>query len=265
LLTSLGRRAWPRGPRELAPLAVVATFSAVHTQLPWPVGAWLAVAPGLFAGRRLLRLSPLLAGFFLWPFVVLVPAALAWPRLWPEDAWEKARQEVLGTLRPAASQESLAQALVRAEELVHLAPRRSLGWRLRGLVQFNLGQRLWDGPLVAEAAASFRRARELNPKDVWAFYGEAQSFLTLGQVERARAAATGALQVEPNCLRCWLTLAQAQLFAGDLEAASRSWQKAKQLHPWARRLLLVTPYERELAAWDEPLAGRLEASLRVPP
>ncbi len=265
LAASLLGRGWRRGPRVLAPLVVVACFSAFHTQLPWPAGALLAVAAGSFSGRSRLRLSFPLALMLVTPMGVWVAGGLPWPAGWPGDRLGALQRSIQQALQAPDRAEQLASALVRAEELVRLAPRSGESYRTLALVQYHLARALRDGSLMEHAVGSFRHAHQLNSNDVWAFYGEGLAWLALGEAARGRAAFTRALQLEPNCVRCWLSLAQAQLFSGDTAAASQSWEKAHRVRRNARGQVFVSRYEAELAAWDPMLAERLRESLGVKP
>lgn len=250
---------------DFAPLLVVGTVSIFHTQLAWPLGAFTAVSAGRFSGRFGLRLPPSLALSLVLPLAVLANLGLTWPR----GVLGNRPQELLGSLdlvlRGKASHQELASALVKAENLVILAPRMSRAWQALGFVQLQLGQQLGDGRAVQAAVTSFRKARELNPNGVWAFYGEAVAWLTLGQVERGRLAVVQALQVEPNCVRCWLTLAQVRLFTGELAQARAALRKAEAASRRAKKLTFVSAYEEELARLEEPLACRLRQALGQAP
>lgn len=265
LAASLLGRGWRRGPRVLAPLAVVACFSAFHTQLPWPAGALLAVAAGDFSGRVRLRLSFPLALLLVTPMGVWVACGLPWPAGWPGDRLGFLQRQIQQALQAPSQAEQLASALVRAEELVRLAPRSGSSYRALGLVQYHLARALRDGSLMEQAVGSFRRAQQLNGNDVWAFSGEGLAWLALGDAARGRAAFTRAVQLEPNCVPCWLSLAQAQLFSGETAAARESWEKALRVRRSARGQVFVSRYEAELAAWDPLLAERLRESLGVQP
>jgi len=265
LAASLLRRACRKGARELPPLAVLLVMGAFHTYLLWPVGAMLAPAAGRFAGKTRLRLSRPLALLWVWPWAVFLAVALAWPRGALGDRPQELEAAIGQALRETPSREVLAQALVHAEELVRIAPRASRSWELVGLVAYNLGSSTGDAALVRKAVEAFQSAQRRNPKGVWAPLGEATAWLALGESAPARAAAARAVQLEPNCVRCWLTLAQAQLFQGELAAAKRSFLRARAAYRQARAVAFVSGYERELAAWDRALGTRLAQALGVGP
>jgi len=265
LAASLLRRACRKGGTDLPPLMALLVMGAFHTYLLWPVGAMLAPAAGRFAGKTRLRLSRPLALLWVWPWAVFLAVALAWPR-GPLGDRPQALEGAIGrALRESPSREVLAQALVQAEELVRIAPRASRSWELAGLVAYNLGLSTGDAALVRKAVEAFQSAQRRNPKGVWAPLGEATAWLALGESAPARAAAARAVQLEPNCVRCWLTLAQAQLFQGELAAARASLLRGQTALREARTTSFVSAYERELAAWDPALASLLAQALEVQP
>lgn len=259
-------RAWAgRGLKALSPALALVVTGLFHSQLLWPVLAFFAVSAGRFSGRLRLQLAPGPAFLLLWPLVVWTAAVLPWP----DGVFGPSPQERLGklkdVLRQEASPEQLAEALVEATELTRELPGSGEALRALGLAQLQLARATGDASAAQAAVATFRRAQETNPKDVWALYGEADARVVLGQWEKAQGAALRALALEPNCVPCWLAVAQSRLFLGMPEPARQAFQKALAAERRARGYPFVSAYERALASPDPVLKARLAAVLGEKP
>lgn len=252
---------WRRDPLAVGPGLALAVTGAFHSQLLWPVIAFLAVSAGRFSGPWRLHLSPGRAFLLVWPLVVWGGLALPWPETGLGRSPQDRLAAVRDVLRQDGDPEKLAGALVEAAEVARGLPRWGEAQRILGLVQLKLARATGDATAAERAAAAFRQAQTLNPHDVWAYLGEAEAWVALAQWERARGAASRAVQVEPNCVSCWLTLAQAQLFLGVPEAAREAYGKALAAQRKARGTPFVSTYERALAAPDTVLQARLAAAL----
>lgn len=250
---------------ELGPLLVLGVMGVFHSQFLWPVGVLTAISAGRFSGGIRVHLPPSLAVSLMLPLAVFANLGLAWPRGVLGDPPGETLAALELVLRGRSSEKELANGLVKAEALVSQAPRMSRAWQALAFVQLQLGQQLGDGAALQAAVASFRKAQELNPNGLWAYYGEAVAWLTLGQVELGRRAVLHALRLEPNCVRCWLTLAQVRLYTGELTQARAALAKAEAVSRWAKKLTFVSSYEVELARLEEPLASRLRQALGQAP
>lgn len=258
-------RGWGRRDPKRGPGLVLAVTGAFHSQLLWPVVAFLAVAAGRYSGRFRFRLSPTHAFVLLWPLVVWGSVVLPWP----ETVLGRSSQDRLAAVREVLVRErdpgALADALVEATAVARTDPRSGEVQRILGRVKVQLARATGDARAAEAAVASFRRAQAINPNDVWAFLGEAEAWTVLGQWERVRGAASRALQVEPHCVPCWLTLAQAQLFLGLPEQGREAYGKALAAQRMARGYPFVSAYERALAAADPVWQARLAKALREGP
>lgn len=257
LVASTLHQWWAKGWQALAPSAVILTTSAFHSQLLWPSLAFAAISAGRFSGRCRLKLPPLPALLVVWPLALWIAVALPWPDSGLGEVAGKAFGEVRATLIRAEGPEDLRRALVAAEGLVRRQPRSGEAWRLLGLVQLRVAQASGEGSSAGAAVKAFRQAQAANPKDVWGYLGEGEAWLALGQWERAQAAAGKALRVEPNCVRCWLVLADAQLAAGATEQARGALRQALLGQRRSRGYPFVSRYERALASTDPVLQERL--------
>lgn len=255
-------KAWAgRGRLALSPALALAVTGLFHSQLLWPVLAFFAVSAGRFSGGWRLRLAPGPAFLLLWPLFAWGALVLPWPHgVWIPSLQERL-EKVREVLRQEASFEQLAEALVEATAIARELPRSGEALRAVALVQLRLARTTGEAGTARAAATTFRRAQETNPQDVWAFYGEAEARVTLGQWEVARGAAVRALALEPNCVPCWLTLAQTQLFLGMPEPAREAFRKALAAERRARGFPFVSAYERALASPDPLLKLRLAAAL----
>ncbi|MFN3413853.1 MAG: O-antigen ligase family protein, partial [Thermoanaerobaculum sp.] len=259
-------RAWAgRGLKALSPALTVVVTGLFHSQMLWPVLAFFAVSAGRFSGRWRLRFSPGPAFLLLWPLVGWAAAALPWPNGVVVPSLQERLLKVREVLRQEASSEQLGDALVEATAIARESPRSAEALRTVGLVQVRLARATGDASAAHAAIATFRRAQETNPKDVWAYYGEAEARVVLGQWEGARGAALRALALEPNCVPCWLTVAQSQLFLGMPEAARETYRKALAAERRARGYPFVSAYERALASPDPLLKLRLALALGEKP
>lgn len=255
-------RAWQgRRVAGLAPGLAVAVTSSFHSQLLWPVVAFVAVSAGRFSGRFRLQLASGHAFLLLWPLVGWGALALPWPESGLGPAVQHRLAALKGVLARERDPEKLAGALVEAEEVVRTLPRSAEALRVLAQVHLGLARATGDATAAEAAATAFRRAQALNPLDVWALLGEAEAWVALAQWERAQSAAIRALQLEPNCVPCSLTLAQAKLFSGDPEAARHALRRALAAQRRARGYPFVSAYEHALATPDPVLQARLAAAL----
>lgn len=260
-------RAWAgRGRLALSPALALAVTGLFHSQLLWPVLAFFAVSAGRFSGQWRLKIAPTQALLLLWPLLMWGALALPWPHGGLGPSTQERLAKVKETLRAENDDdEKLAGALVEAADLAGQLPRSGEAWRVLAAVQLRLARTTGDASAAQAAVTTFRRAQEANPQDVWAFYGEAEAWVALGQWEAARGAALRALALEPNCVPCWLTLAQTQLFLGMPEPARQSFRKALRAEARARGYPFVSSYERLLASHDPLLKARLAAALGEKP
>lgn len=259
-------RAWAGGGlKALSPALVLVVTGLFHSQMLWPVLAFLAVSAGRFSGRWRLKLSPGPVFWLLWPLLGWAAAVLPWPNGVLMPSLQERLGEVKEVLRQDASSQQLAEALVEATAIARELPRSGEALRTVGLAQLRLARATGDASAAQAAIGTFRRAQETNPQDVWAFYGEADARVVLGQWEGARGAALRALALEPNCVPCWLTVAQSQLFLGMPEPARQAFQKALAAERRARGYPFVSAYERALALPDPLLKARLAAVLGEKP
>ncbi len=238
-------RAWAgRGWLALGPVVALGVTSSVHSQLFFPVLALPALVAGRFSGTLRVKLSPILALLLVWPAAVWAGFNVSHR----EGPVAKAKRQATDLLKSrAATAEQLAKSLVALSKAASLAPRSAEVLRLLGFVQLAFGQNTGEAQLVEDATRSFRRALELNPNDVWATLGETEAWLILGDASRAQAAARQGVLLEPNCLPCWLALAEAQCALGDLAGARKSWHQAERVKRAARGYPFVTRYEEGLA------------------
>ncbi|MEW5877449.1 MAG: O-antigen ligase family protein [Acidobacteriota bacterium] len=259
-------RAWVGGGlKALSPALVLVVTGLFHSQMLWPVLAFLAVSAGRFSGRWRLKLAPGPAFLLLWPLLGWSAAALPWPNGVLVPSLQERLGKVKEVLRQEASSEQLAEALMEATAIARELPRSGEALRTVGLAQLRLARATGDASAAQAAIATFRRAQETNPQDVWAFYGEAEAQVALGQWEGARGAALRALALEPNCVPCWLTVAQSQLFLGMPDPARQAFQKALAAERRARGYPFVSAYERALASPDPLLKARLATVLGEKP
>jgi hypothetical protein len=113
----------------------------------------------------------------------------------------------------------------------------------------NLGQQQLGGGDLAGAAASFKKATELDPKSTNAFIGMGQIALRQGLFGDAIAHLRKAARLAPRNTQVFTLLGEAYLGAGQSSTAADNFKKALQLDPENAR------------ARD----GYNEASSRVPP
>lgn len=259
-------RAWAGcGRLALSPALALAIMGLFHSQLLWPVLAFFAVSTGRFSGRWRLPMAPAPALLLLWPLLAWGALVLPWPNSGLGPPLQERLAKVKETLRADLDAEKLAWALVEATDLARQLPRSGEALRVLAMAQLQLARATGDSGAAQAAATTFRRAQGTNPQDVWAFYGEAEAWVVLGQWDAARAATSRALALEPNCVPCWLTLAQTQLFLGMPEKARQSFRKASAAEARGRSYPLVSAYERALAAPDSLLKARLRVALGVNP
>ncbi len=255
-------KAWSgRGRLALSPALALFVTGLFHSQLLWPVLAFVAVSAGRFSGRWRLKMKSTQALLLLWPLLGWGAMVLPWPNGGMGTPVHVRVAKLKDALRGEHNSEKLAGALVEAADLVRQLPRSGEALRVMALVQLRLARATGDASAAQAAATTFRRAQEINPQDVWAFYGEAEARVALGQWEAARGAAIRALALEPNCVPCWLTLAQTQLFLGLPEAAHEAYGKALAAERKARGFPFVSAYERALASPDPLLKARLAAAV----
>lgn len=229
--------------------------SAVNTQLPVPavaIAAGLALAGTLRRPRhvKLWRATPAQAWAGGAVLAAVAGVALSWPRPGlAVDAQGLAAQAVqLAATDPAA-------ALARAEQAVARRPRWGEGQRLLGSLYLRWGTQRREAALLERAAQAFARARQLNPNDALAAYGEAESAALIGERRRAAALAREAVRLEPNFARAWLLLASLEVAEGQVEGACRAWGRALAARRAAEGTVMISGWEREVARWDRGRAA----------
>lgn len=245
-------------------LAVLAVTSAVTTQLPVPavaIAAALAVAGTLRRPRAtaLWRCAPAQAGAGGVCLAVVVGLALSWPR-----PGITADAETLAAEARRLAGSDPARATVVASEAVRRRSRWGEGHRLLGSLHLARGLERREAALVERAAEAFAAARELNPRDAFAAYGEAECTAILGHRGQARQLARLAVREEPHFARAWLLLAALELGEGRLQPACDALRQAEGGRRAALGVVMISAYERELARWDSAraalVAGACEAA-----
>ena len=113
----------------------------------------------------------------------------------------------------------------------------------------NLGQQQLGGGDMAGAAASFKKATQLDPKNTNAFIGMGQIALRQGLFGDAIAHLRKAARLAPRNTQVFTLLGEAYLNSGNNAVAAENFKKALQLDPDNTRA-------RE---------GFNEASAKVPP
>ncbi len=247
LAVLLLRRSTATGRGVLGALAVT---SAVTTQLPVPavaIAAALAVAGTLRRPRAaaLWRCSPVQAGAGGVCLAVVVGLALSWPR--PGITVDA---ETLAAEARRLAGGDPAQATVLASEAVRRRPRWGEGRRLLGSLHLARGLERREAALVERAAEAFAMARERNPRDAFAAYGEAECAAILGRRGQARRLGQLAVREEPHFARAWLLLAALELGEGRLQAACEALRQAEGGRRAALGVRMISAYERELVRWD---------------
>jgi len=259
---------WRTGGAGAAVAAALVVGSAVNTQLAAPVVAWTAaLSVAAVRSRRrpprvALPLPPAVAVAVILVVALPTGVALTWPRpgLGENPEAKLARAEELA--RSAGADDAvLADAAAEAWIAARLRPRWARAWRLVGSIALERAGRRREAALAEASASAFRRARQINPSDVWAALGEGQARRLLGDGRAAGAAVEAALAIEPNCVPCWLELATLDLESGDVAGARTAIERVDAAHGRGVRTTAVSAYERRLATADPVLLGRVRSSL----
>ncbi|HEY8550933.1 MAG TPA: protein kinase [Vicinamibacterales bacterium] len=179
------------------------------------------------------------------------------------EAWE-AFSRGLMNLR-LATRESLASAVAQFEAALRHDPQYASAWALLG-VTYNLqGQFLALPGFVTRAVEALQRALSLDPVNVYALSGLASAYLGQGRTDEAIAAATRAIQEEPDHLLARTTLARAfWIGKGLLDEGISALEGAVRHNPNAgypyQQLALLFAIRGDLARAEE--AARRAVSLQ---
>lgn len=143
------------------------------------------------------------------------------------------------------------------ELAVRLAPRLAS-------LQGNLGlSRLQSGD-VAGALAAYRRGLELEPRNATVLHNLASYYVSVGKTGEARAALAAADEGEASAY-FFLVQGDLELAGGDVEAARRSYERARRLAP--KLVEPLTSLARVERARGRPAAAKklLERAARLFP
>jgi tetratricopeptide (TPR) repeat protein len=95
----------------------------------------------------------------------------------------------------------------------------------------NYGEFLQLAGDIKEAAAEWRRARELMPRNPFARLTEGQLLEKLGELPPAREAFRAAVQMHPRYAEAWFELGKLDAAEGKLEAALENYRRSAALQP----------------------------------
>jgi O-antigen ligase len=223
------------------------------------VSLWGAIVAPTLAHRAYLRFAaedrPLQALEFL-------QQALRWNAYQPEYALRLGQS--LWRSEPQLELRRLALAERWLERASLLNPHDARAETERGhlMMQAAAVGALPPESALRAALRRYERAEQRQPLDPRLKIQAGIAALRLGDLERARAQARAGLDLEPNFLDAWLLAADAEMRAGDREAARRDLYSFQQAR---RRVQAVAPaneYEKNLVQYNEAVQRDLEEALR---
>ncbi|MEO8748411.1 MAG: sulfotransferase, partial [Rhodanobacter sp.] len=99
------------------------------------------------------------------------------------------------------------------------------------MIQMNLGSALYDGGAVAAALEALRRACELAPNFAAAWYNLGKALKLQVHTAEACRALQRALEIDPAHVAARITLADAQISLGEVQAAIANYREILRRHP----------------------------------
>jgi len=129
---------------------------------------------------------------------------------------------------------ALRERQVEIEKQIKMAlslPAEDLGERDVALAQFARGQLLQWQDKMPEADAAYAIAYKLDPDNFMFYYRRGTQLLSLGQAAGAVDFLRKAAAKQPNNVRVYKTLAEAQIKSGDTAGAKATLDRASQLAP----------------------------------
>jgi len=154
--------------------------------------------------------------------------------------------------------DDLGNAQKNAEAAVDLLPSSSEDWSQLGVILAK--QKKYD-----DAIAAFRRAFQLNSRDVWTLQNLAQALKDVGRRDEAIREFRHAIAVNPRFGLAWMGLGQALEEAGKKQEAEACYRKAVA-NPINRAPELETLARLCLSrGWREEAATNYEALVQLEP
>lgn len=189
--------------------------------------------------------------------ILTLPLLLAAPQSGNLEAAKAARQDRLEQGRQLLAQGKWAQAI---EVLGKLRARGDISIPLRlALGRAQLGLEMYQQALI-----EFSEVLKLEPNNLEANLGRAESLIGLGDARKARGPAQLVATLKPEDSRAWILLGQAGLHPQlrDYPAAERAFRRARKLNPDDRQanlgLARALSFQKKVAKAIEVLRAWLK-------